>query len=66
MVDGTVPYTGSPHRQADVNENKYKYGLALVAKWRADDLDARDHPEAPFSSLDAPRSPPISIARGRR
>jgi transposase len=40
LVDGTVLYTDSTHLKA--NANKTKYDLALVAKSRADYLDALD------------------------
>ncbi len=40
MVDGTVLYTDSTHLKANANKNKYD--LAMVAKSRADYLDALD------------------------
>lgn len=40
LVDGTVLYTDSTHLKANANKNKYD--LALVAKSRADYLDALD------------------------
>jgi hypothetical protein len=40
LVDGTVLYTDSTHLKANVNKNKYD--LAMVAKSRADYLEALD------------------------
>ena len=40
LVDGTVLYTDSTHLKANANKNKYD--LAMVAKSRADYLDALD------------------------
>lgn len=64
LVDGTVLYTDSTHLKA--NANKAKYDLALVAKSRADYLDALDraieadraaHGKAPLKP--EPHEPPV-------
>jgi transposase len=64
LVDGTVLYTDSTHLKA--NANKTKYDLALVAKSRADYLDALDraieadraaHGKAPLRP--EPHEPPV-------
>jgi len=62
LVDGTVLYTDSTHLKANANKNKYD--LAVVAKSRADYLDALDraidddraaHGKAPLK--EQPREP---------
>ena len=71
LVDGTVLYTDSTHLKA--NANKTKYDLALVAKSRADYLDALDqaidgdraaHGKAPLKP--APHQPVVKETKVSR